>query len=924
VNLATITTADIAAQETAQLCLRPIVRLPRRAMVGQSYLVTVDLEFDDPGSWPFQREDYPLTCLFDTAGLFDVTPLGDGALVLHPFGGTYGEVRFRFKAASQPRQAAVHLLLVADHGMPLGSIEIADVRVLKLLADDGNDESAGNAGIPFIVSSPVAADGELSPEMLEAGVRSMTVPSGMSGGVDIGHEDSVHLTPEALEAAATSENRVGPAPSPRYLISDLCASLDTYLPAAQVSEVYRAYLFAAEAHDGQQRRTGEPYIYHPIGVARILAEIRMDHKCLMAAILHDVLEDTNLSKEELAQQFDDEIAELVDGVSKLTQIDFKSRAEAQAASFRQMMLAMTRDIRVILIKLADRLHNMRTLGVMSSEKCRRISRETLEIYAPIANRLGINSLRLELEELGFRHHWPWRYAVLRGAICRARQNQRELVAKVEIAIRHRLQQEGIEGEVFGREKQLYSIYHKMRQETRAFHDLVDVFGFRIIVDRVAICYQVLGEMHNLYKPVPGKFKDYIAIPKSNGYQSLHTVLFGPQGVPIEIQIRTTDMDRIAEIGIASEWLYKTGTGGGGSQARTSDWLQNLLEIQQKSGDSPDFLEHAKVDFFPHEVYVFTPKGKIMVLPKGATVIDFAYAVHSDVGNTCVAARVDRRLAPVRSVLHSGQTVEIINALEAKPNAAWLSFVVTGKARANIRRYLNNLQREDAELRGRRMLNTELAAFGTDLEHIGDEPLMDLAGQLGVGSILSLFSEIGLGNRLPLLVARALISTDAAERNALPELEQGGSRRLAIRGAEGIVVNFARCCRPIPGDQITGLFNPGKGIVVHRCECRNLGEFQSKRYKWLDIEWADDPKAEFATEVRVEVGNRRGALAIIASAIAEQGSSIENVQSRDKDGMTTRLDFTINVKSRDHLALIMRRLRQIPLVLRIVLRVNAAR
>ncbi|MGB5833151.1 MAG: bifunctional (p)ppGpp synthetase/guanosine-3',5'-bis(diphosphate) 3'-pyrophosphohydrolase [Thiohalocapsa sp.] len=706
---------------------------------------------------------------------------------------------------------------------------------------------------------------------------------------------------------------------PRFLISDLCAYLDSYLPAAQVSEVYRAYLFGAEAHHGQERQTGEPYIFHPLAVARILAEMRMDYKCLMAAILHDVLEDTSMSKDELAQRFDDEIAELVDGVSKLTQIDFKSRAEAQAASFRKMMLAMTRDIRVILIKLADRLHNMRTLGVMAPEKRRRISRETLEIYAPIANRLGINSLRLELEDLGFSHHWPCRHLVLESAVRRARQNQRELVGDVETAVRRQLQQEGIDGEVFGREKHLYSIYRKMHQKARSFHDLVDVFAFRVIVDRVDTCYRVLGQVHNMFKPVPGRFKDYIAIPKTNGYQSLHTVLFGPQGTPIEVQIRTHDMQRISEAGIAAHWLYKSfgqSGGSGGATALADDWLQNLLEMQRDSGDSEEFLEHVKIDLFPDEVYVFTPKGRIMVLPKDATVVDFAYAIHSDVGNTCVAARIDRRLAPLRSVLRSGQTVEIINAPGAKPNVAWLNFAVTGKARANVRGYLKNLQRQEAETLGRRMLNAELAAFGLDFDAIDDDAIKARAEQAGLAGPGPLLADIGLGNRLPLLVARALAGADATEQSMTPNPEEGGPKRLAIRGTEGMVVHFARCCRPIPGDQITGLFNPGKGIVVHRCECRNLGEFQAKRDKWLEVEWAEDPKAEFATTVRVEVGNRCGALATIAAAIAEQGSNIENVQSRDKDGMTSTLDFTINVKSRTHLALIMRRLRQIPLVMRI--------
>jgi RelA/SpoT family (p)ppGpp synthetase len=702
---------------------------------------------------------------------------------------------------------------------------------------------------------------------------------------------------------------------PRYLISDLCADLDGYLPPEQVSEVYRAYLYGADAHAGQQRQSGEPYIYHPIAVARILAELRMDHKCLIAAILHDVLEDTGKPKDELAALFDDEVAELVDGVSKLTQIDFPSRAEAQAANFRKMMLAMTRDIRVILIKLADRLHNMRTLGVMAPEKRRRISRETLEIYAPIANRLGINSLRLDLEDLGFRHLWPWRYHVLEAAVRGARQHQRELVANVETAVRRRLQQEGIDAEVSGREKHLFSIYRKMLEQAKSFKELVDVFAFRVIVERVDDCYRVLGQVHNLYKPVPGKFKDYIAIPKSNGYQSLHTVLVGPQGAPIEVQIRTRDMHRIADAGIAAHWLYKNAAEGAGAKALADDWLQNLLEMQRDSGDSQEFLEHVKIDLFPDEVYVFTPKGRILVLPKGATVVDFAYAIHSDVGNTCVAARIDRRLSPLRTVLRSGQTVEIINAPGAKPNASWLNFVVTGKARANVRSYLKNLQTQEAEALGRRMLNAELARFGQDVDSVGESVIAVYAREVHLDTPAALFAEIGLGNRLPLLVARRLVGVDGTgAQTEVPE--EGSPRRLAIRGTEGMVVNLARCCRPIPGDAITGLFSPGKGIVVHRCECRNLGEFQSKRDKWLEVEWADDPKAEFQTEIRVEVGNRRGALATIAAAIAEQGSNIEYVNSREKDGMTSTLDFTINVHSRAHLATIMRRLRQIPLVVRI--------
>jgi guanosine-3',5'-bis(diphosphate) 3'-pyrophosphohydrolase len=704
------------------------------------------------------------------------------------------------------------------------------------------------------------------------------------------------------------------ADKPRFLISDLCVYLESYLSQEQIREVYRAYLFGAEAHLGQQRKSGEPYIYHPIAVARILAEMRMDHKCLMAALLHDVIEDTSTAKEQLAAAFDQEIADLVDGVSKLTQIDFKSRAEAQAASFRKMLLAMTKDIRVILIKLADRLHNMRTLGVMSPEKCRRVSLETLEIYAPIANRLGINSVRLELEDLGFAHYWPWRYRILRQAVKRARGARKELVATVETAIKGRLSQEGISGEVLGRQKHLYGIYRKMAEKKRSLSDVVDVFAFRVIVDRVDTCYRVLGLVHNLYKPVPGRFKDYIAIPKSNGYQSLHTVLFGPQGVPIEIQIRTHDMQRIAESGIAAHWMYKTGSGDGGSlQGLAADWLQNLLEMQRGSGDSVEFLEHVKVDLFPDEVYVFTPRGRILVLPRGATVVDFAYAIHSDVGNTCVAARIDRRLAPLRTELRSGQTVEIINAPGAAPNPAWLNFVVTGKARANVRAYLKNLQHKEAEVLGRRLLDVELAAYGVDLSGVPDERLSAYLNHAKLAGTEAMLTDIGLGNRMPALVARRLMGEGGSEGGGDAPAQAGS---FSIKGTEGMVVNYGRCCRPIPGDAIVGLFNPGKGIVVHRQECRNLGDFHSQRDKWLDVEWSGESGADFSTEIRVDVGNRRGALATVAAAIAELGSNIENVQLREKDGMTSTLEFLISVHGRQHLARIMRRLRHIPLVMRI--------
>jgi guanosine-3',5'-bis(diphosphate) 3'-pyrophosphohydrolase len=705
--------------------------------------------------------------------------------------------------------------------------------------------------------------------------------------------------------------------APRLLISDLLTSLESYLTPEQVREVYRAYLVGAEAHHGQMRQSGEPYIYHPIAVARILAEMRMDHKCLMAAVLHDVIEDTPYAREQLANDFGEEIADLVDGVSKLTAIDFKSRAEAQAASFRKMIMAMTKDIRVILIKLADRLHNMRTLGVMAPYKCRRVSRETLEIYAPIANRLGINRMRLELEELGFAHYWPWRYCVLeraaRGA-CGARQ---ELVANVETAIRQRLDQEGIRAEVVGRRKHLYSIYRKMRDKKRAFDEVVDVFAFRVVADRVDTCYRVLGLVHNLYKPIPGRFKDYIAIPKSNGYQSLHTVLAGPGGIPIEVQIRTADMQRLAEAGIAAHWMYKSGNSDGGSlQTLAADWLQSLLEVQRTAGDSVEFLDHVKVDLFPDEVYVFTPKGRIMVLPKGATLVDFAYAIHSDVGNACVAARVDRRLAPLRTTLRSGQTVEIINAPKARPNPAWLNFIVTSKARSSIRTYLRNLQRKEAQALGARLLEAELAGHGKRLEDIPADLVGAYLVDAGLPGIDAVLSEIGLGNRLAALVARRLVAGRAAEPSQGQPAGGGSSQPLAIQGSEGMVVTFGRCCRPIPGDDIAALFSPGRGIVVHRRECRNLGDYQTHRDKWLDVNWAAEPSGDFTTAIRVEVTNRLGTLATVASAIAELDSNIENVQSRERDGMTSSLEFVLTVRGRKHLARIMRHLRQIPQVVRI--------
>ncbi len=702
----------------------------------------------------------------------------------------------------------------------------------------------------------------------------------------------------------------------RFLISDLCDLLETYLDKQQVREVYRAYLFGAEAHEGQHRKSGEPYIYHPVEVARVLADMHMDAQSIIAAILHDVIEDTGTAKETVTAEFGEEVAELVDGVSKLTQIKFESQAEAQAENFRKMMLAMVRDIRVILVKLADRLHNMRTLGVMRAEKRRRIARETLDIYAPIANRLGMNQIRLELEDLGFAALYPMRYRVLSEAVRKARGNRKEILNKIESALRQRLDQEQLAYRLLSREKHLYSLYKKIRDRVGSFTEVFDVYAFRVIVDSVDTCYRVLGMMHNLYKPVPGRFKDYIAIPKANGYQSLHTVLFGPYGVPIEVQIRTEDMERVAEAGIAAHWLYKSADKGGrnNAQTRAREWLRELLEMQRNAGNSLEFLENVKIDLFPDEVYVFTPAGDILNLPRGATAVDFAYAVHTDVGNTCIAAKIDRRLSPLRTPLLNGQTVEVITATGAHPNPAWLNFVATAKARSNIRHYLKNLQNDEAIELGQRMLDKALHNLNSALQEVADPVFDQITRECGFKSREALYADIGLGNRMAMLVARRLVPIEGDE--AARPRETGHSQPLAIRGTEGMVVHFARCCRPIPGDAIVGFISAGRGLVIHSETCKNLAEYRSRPEKWIDVEWQKGIEGEFSAEIRVDVTNQKGVLATIAAEISETGSNIENVSIEERDGLDTGLNFTITVHDRAHLARVVRCIRKLPAVMRI--------
>ncbi len=717
-----------------------------------------------------------------------------------------------------------------------------------------------------------------------------------------------------------------------FLIHDLCELLETYLEPNQVKEVYRAYLFGAEAHEGQHRLTGEPYIYHPLEVARILAGMRMDYNTIIAALLHDVIEDTSTAREQLADEFSEEVATLVDGVSKLTQVKFGSKAEAQAENFRKMILAMVKDIRIILIKLADRLHNMRTLGVMRPEKKRRIAKETLEIYAPIANRLGMKTICLELENLCFQALYPTRYRVLGQAVKQARGNRNALVDKIQIAIEGRLLNEGMDIPVKGREKHLYSIYEKMRSKHLSFAEVSDVYAFRIVVDRVDTCYRVLGVVHNLYKPVPGKFKDYIAIPKANGYQSLHTILFSPYGAPIEVQIRTETMDRIANVGIASHWLYKTGDSTPG---HTTEWLKDLLEMQQHAGNSEEFLENVKIDLFPEEVYVFTPEGDIMTLPRGATALDFAYAVHTDIGNTCVSISINKRLSPMRSELHNGETVEVITAPGATPNPVWLDFVVTAKARANIRHFLKNLKQDEAIGLGLRMLDKSLAAVTLNLNDISSDVIEKFLTLLKAQTIEDIYQDISMGKRIASLAARQLADLHAESLglgrgtsssvkgmfnritpNWLKSAKEQSSRTLAIRGTEGSVVSFAKCCRPIPGDPILGFVSAGRGIVIHMRGCKNIREYKNSPERWVDVQWESNIQESFPVDIRVDSANQRGVLATVAATIAAEDSNIENVSIAEKDGRYSTMNFTVGVHDRAHLAQILRRIRSLEGVLRI--------
>lgn len=700
--------------------------------------------------------------------------------------------------------------------------------------------------------------------------------------------------------------------------ADLREELKHYLNTEQIIEIEKAYLLAKDAHSEQTRSSGEPYITHPIAVAKILAQIRMDKQTIIAAILHDVIEDTHIEKKTLANLFGQEVADLVDGVSKLTQIKFETKAEAQAANFRKMMMAMAKDIRVIVIKLADRLHNMRTLEHVAPEKRYRIARETLEIYAPISNRLGMRAFRDEFYDIGFFCLYPLRYKVLKESVRNARGNRKEIINKIENVLHQGLVNANIDEFIlWGREKNLFSIYKKMRSKHIRLSEVLDVYGFRILVKSVDMCYRALGAVHGLYKPVPERFKDYIAIPKANGYQSLHTTLFGPYGLPIEIQIRTYEMDKMAENGIAAHWLYKSDEENVVNQAqlRAREWIKGVLEIQQSAGNSLEFIENVKIDLFPDEVYIFTPQGDILELPHGATAVDFAYAVHSDVGSSCIAAKVDRRLVPLSTVLRSGQTVEIITAPGARPNPAWLNFVATGKARGEIRHFLKKQQRNESINLGRRLLEQALKNTGYDLTEITETALEIPLKDTGYKTLDDLLEAIGLGNQMAPIVAQRLLGQESTAE--LGEMANEDKEELVIKGSEGMAVSFAKCCYPIPGDTIVGVLTAGRGIVVHTEHCGNLIEARRRHpEKCLPIRWEEGIQGEFQVNIMVEMENQRGSLARLALAVANAESSIDDVSVELQDARYAKISMLITVSSRIHLARVMRRIRQIGQVHRI--------
>lgn len=709
-------------------------------------------------------------------------------------------------------------------------------------------------------------------------------------------------------------------------VTQLTSKLAEYLTPSELKKVKEAYRFSDEMHLGQMRKSGEPYISHPIAVAEICADWKLDAQAIMAALLHDVMEDQDVKKEELIERFGAQVATLVDGLSKLDKIEFQSQIEVQAENFRKMLLAMARDVRVILVKLADRLHNMRTLDFMSPEKKRRIARETMEVYVPIAHRLGLNNIYRELQDLSFSHLYPVRYKTLSKAVKAARGNRREVVGKILESVKNTLAATGIQAQVYGREKTLFGIYRKMRNKRLSFSQVLDVYGFRIVVDSFANCYVALGTLHALYKPMPGKFKDYIAIPKLNGYQSLHTTLIGPYGTPVEFQIRTQEMNRVAESGVAAHWLYKNEDASlTDLQQRTHAWLQSLLDIQKQTGDSAEFLEHVKVDLFPDSVYVFTPKSTIIALPRGATVLDFAYTIHTDIGDQAIAARVNHEHAALRTELRNGDIVEIVTAPSSRPSPNWLTFVRTGKARSAIRHHLRTANLAESTELGKRLLTQALATLNID--PLLPEALAEkLLNESSAKSLEELYADIGVGKRMATLVARhirGLIESELAPDVPIEVHRDTQSANkidpVTIYGTEGVSVQLAPCCQPIPGDGIMGQLKRDQGLIVHTSDCDQAKRHRAKEPdRWIEVTWGSELSRRFDCRIKVLVQNEKGVLARVAAEIGESDANITYVgMDDDKDHLMTQLRFTVQVEDRVHLARLMRNVRRIPRVARIL-------
>ncbi len=697
--------------------------------------------------------------------------------------------------------------------------------------------------------------------------------------------------------------------------AELRHELETYLDSEAVEQIHQAYRFAAHAHKGQQRQTGDPYITHPLAVAQILAQMRMDKQTILAAILHDVIEDTPTEKEVIAEQFGVDVAELVDGVSKLTQINFQNRAEAQAENFRKMLLAMAKDIRVILVKLADRLHNMRTLGALVPEKKRRIAQETMEIYVPIAKRLGMHAFRVEFEDLSFAAVHPLRFRILQEAARQARRARKKMISQIETLIKEGLEKNKLPpSAVWARQKHLSGVYRDMKEKHLSFAEIMDVYTFCVAVDSVDTCYRALGVVHSLYKPLPERFRDYIALPKANGYQSLHTTVFGPHGVPIEIQIRTVDMDNMADSGIAAHWLDTTEATASPAHMRAREWMRRLLDIQQTTGNALEFIENVKIDLFPEEVYVFTPKGDILELPRGATPIDFAYAIHSDIGNSVVAARLDRRLVPLSTLLANGQTIEVVTSPEAKPNPAWLNFVVTGRARSKIRHYLKSQHRNESVIFGQRLLEAALTLLGKSWAEIPAENLSAVLQHFQFKNTDDLLEAVGVGNQMAPLVAQFLISMTNAP--ALDSASHHLVQSLVIKGTEGLLVNFAECCRPIPGDCVVGILSVGHGVNVHQAHCKHVLKFSKSPEKFISVYWDENIQGNFKSDLRVAVANQPGGLAQLASAIAKANANIDNISVEQGDASFCLVHLIVSVHNRVHLAQVLKRLRAVKAVARL--------